>query len=387
MKIALTHPFCWPYVRRGAERFLAELAAYLTENQHDVYTISSKQGAPCVEQSTGGTRILKRQLWVPAMGRIRIHPMHAFAIDTFREIRKLRPRLVQSLYFMDALGSEVARSPQYRHKTVYYVAGPPIPAYQPRIPPDRWFLRQAILKADAIAVPSSYVADLVRRHYGVLPTILPVPSDATRFTPDPRQRSRSPLILGMAAFNDPRKGALQIAQAFAQAKLRVPDARLRLCGEIDVRTRRELLASTPAAAARDIEFPGVGDLGNLPNHYRESWVTIQPAKWESYSLVLLESWGCGTPVIAARHGALPELVTNPELGTLFDPGGPEDQVGIENVEGLAAAMIEALSAPVSGRRAQECRRKAEAYSWEALGPRFLAFYDEVLKTSGGFPGT
>ncbi len=384
MKIALTHPFCWPYVRRGAERFLAELAAYLTENSHDVYTISSKKGTPRVEQGEGGTRILKRQHWVPALSRIRIHPMHAFAVDTFREIRKLRPQLVQSLYFMDALGSELARSPHHRHKTVYYVAGPPIPGYQPRIPPDRWFLRQAILKADAIAVPSAYVADLVRQYYDVPPTILPVPCDATHFTPDAGRRSRRPLVLGMAAFNEPRKGALQIAQAFARAKVRVPDARLRLCGEIDSRRQRDLLASIPAAAARDIEFPGVGDLGNLPNHYRESWVTVQPAKWESYGLVLLESWGCGTPVIAARHGALPELVTKPELGALFDPGGPESQVGIENVEGLAAAMVDALSAPVSERRAQVCRLKAEACSWEALGPRFLAFYDEVLKIPAGF---
>jgi glycosyltransferase involved in cell wall biosynthesis len=269
------------------------------------------------------------------------------------------------------------------HKSVYYITGPPIPGYQPRLPPDRWFLKQAILRADALAVPSEYVRSLVRGHYGLESTVLPVPLDTSHFSPDPRRRSPRPLILWMGAAESPRKGVAQLIQAFAQVHTRNPEAILRICGQVDFQQQRQLLDLVPGRVAAQIEFPGLGTLDALPDHYREAWVTVQPAKWEAYSLVALESWACGTPVVAVRHGALPEMLNSAELGTLFDPGGPEDQVGVEDLEGFAAAMSQALSAPVPEAQAQACRRKAEGYSWEVLGPRFLAFYEQLLKTPGG----
>ena len=384
MKIALTHPFCWPYVRRGAERFLAELATYLTAQGHEVWTLASKPGASLTQRDETGTRILKRQICPRALQRVRLHPAHAFAANAYWELRKLRVDLVQSLHFMDALGSELARKAA-RHKSIYYITGPPIPNYQPRLPPDRWFLKQAILRADAVAVPSEYVASIVSRYYGVESTVLPVPVDSAHFSPDPAKRSERPLILWIGSVDVARKGVSELIRAFVKVKRERPDAMLRICAQIDSESRRKLLALAPADVASEIEFPGLGTLEELPDHYRAAWVTVQPAKWESYSLVLLESWACGTPVVAVRHGALPELVTAPGLGALFDPGGSEDQVGIENLNGLAMAVTNALSAPVPAEQAQICRRKAEGYSWEALGPSFLAFYAQVLlKTPGGF---
>ncbi len=41
MKVTITHPFCWPAVRRGTERFIAELAQHLVPYGHDVVTLSS----------------------------------------------------------------------------------------------------------------------------------------------------------------------------------------------------------------------------------------------------------------------------------------------------------------------------------------------------------
>ena len=41
MRIALTHAFCWPEVRRGAERFIPALGAALARRGHDVVHFSS----------------------------------------------------------------------------------------------------------------------------------------------------------------------------------------------------------------------------------------------------------------------------------------------------------------------------------------------------------
>jgi len=41
VRIALTHAFCWPEVRRGAERFMPALAAALARRGHEVVHISA----------------------------------------------------------------------------------------------------------------------------------------------------------------------------------------------------------------------------------------------------------------------------------------------------------------------------------------------------------
>ena len=61
--------------------------------------------------------------------------------------------------------------------------------------------------------------------------------------------------------------------------------------------------------ASDVEF-----LGELPGPERdrlfsESYATLMPGSWpEPFGLVAIESLACGTPVIARRVGALPEIV-------------------------------------------------------------------------------
>ena len=44
MNIAITNPTNWPHVRRGAERFINELAAFLAARGHRATVISSKPG-------------------------------------------------------------------------------------------------------------------------------------------------------------------------------------------------------------------------------------------------------------------------------------------------------------------------------------------------------
>ncbi len=63
------------------------------------------------------------------------------------------------------------------------------------------------------------------------------------------------------------------------------------------------------AAGSDVEF-----LGELTQHDRdelfaESFVSLMPGAWpEPFGLVAIESLACGTPVIARRIGALPEIL-------------------------------------------------------------------------------
>lgn len=65
----------------------------------------------------------------------------------------------------------------------------------------------------------------------------------------------------------------------------------------------------PAFATAEVEHLGELTSGERDELYATSCVTLMPGNWpEPFGLVAIESLACGTPVIARRVGALPEIV-------------------------------------------------------------------------------
>lgn len=87
---------------------------------------------------------------------------------------------------------------------------------------------------------------------------------------------------------------------------------------------------------------------DLETLVREARLTVCPSRWyENCPLSVLESIGCGTPVLGADIGGIPELVKPGETGALFESG---------NVSSLKETLLslwqdeEALSAMVRSCR-------------------------------------
>jgi glycosyltransferase involved in cell wall biosynthesis len=76
-------------------------------------------------------------------------------------------------------------------------------------------------------------------------------------------------------------------------------------------------------------------------------VVLCPAQWEEpFGMVAAEAQACGTPVVAFRRGALPEVIVDGVTGFLVEPGDHR------------AAAEAALRAPQLSRA--KCREHAEA---------------------------
>ena len=59
----------------------------------------------------------------------------------------------------------------------------------------------------------------------------------------------------------------------------------------------------------------------MSNLYHGADLTLCPSESETLSLLLLESLACGTPVLATRVGASPDIVTPAhDVGCLVDYG-------------------------------------------------------------------
>jgi glycosyltransferase involved in cell wall biosynthesis len=92
--------------------------------------------------------------------------------------------------------------------------------------------------------------------------------------------------------------------------------------------------------------------------------TLFPIEWEEpFGLVMIESMACGTPVIATRWGAVPEVIEHGRSGIVVD-----------DYREMAAALDAAdRLEPLECRRAVE-----ESFSAERMVADYLAAYEAVL---------
>ncbi|MCO4763313.1 MAG: glycosyltransferase [Myxococcales bacterium] len=133
------------------------------------------------------------------------------------------------------------------------------------------------------------------------------------------------LLLAVGRFV-PVKGLEMLAHAFRSAH-GDSDVRLYVVGDDPKATAigKRLLdvAQTDLMAGR-LVLPGRVAHADLPRWYNAADCVVVPSYHESFGLVALESLACGTPVLAARTGCMPECITSAAHGTLFRPGDVSD---------------------------------------------------------------
>lgn len=213
------------------------------------------------------------------------------------------------------------------------------------------------------AVERGYPAERTLTHYNGV--------DLTRFGPrDPRPG----LILHVGRLVE-KKGTDSLIAAFARVRSSMPGATLAIIGEGPKR----------AALERRAAQAGVGDavqfLGHQPPARVAEWMSRaavvavpsrRAADGDSEGLpnVALEAAAAGAPVVATRHGGLPEVVADGRTGLLVD----EDD-GSALAEALLALLRDPQRAAEMGAAGRERMRRD--FDVAVQMERLETLYDDV----------
>ncbi len=235
---------------------------------------------------------------------------------------------------------------------------------------------EALAAAAAVVAVSGNLASIARELGAPADRVHVLPNgvDVDRFVPVPREDARREL--GVAADWDgivlfvgsllPVKRVDVLIDAMAIRRHEQPSDRCLLA----IAGRGLLRRRLQRQAAR----LGVGDavklLGHIPQQRVALWMNaadmlVLPSEKEGCPNVVLEALSCGTPVVASRVGAVPDLLDQ-SCGLVVQPG---------EAGALALAMREA-----AGRRwdRSALRQRASGMSWDANAARLHSILSSVV---------
>jgi glycosyltransferase involved in cell wall biosynthesis len=146
----------------------------------------------------------------------------------------------------------------------------------------------------------------------------------------------------------------------------IPEARLALVGDGPHRQ-----ALQKHFAGTNTYFVGYLMGKELGSAFASADAFIFPSRTETLGLVLLEAMAAGCPVVAARSGGIPDIVTDGVNGYLFEPTA--------DVQGALAATVRLLEQKQQRDIIrQNARQEAESWGWAAATRQLQDYYQKVI---------
>lgn len=229
---------------------------------------------------------------------------------------------------------------------------------------------------DLLTVSSTSAADIAD-DFAVRPDqlhVVPLGVDTAVFAPtlEPRVPGR---IIAIASADVPLKGVPNLLQAVA--KLRTErDVELQLVARLENNGPTQKLIDELGIADIVHISSGLTD-DELAGLLASAEIACIPSLYEGFSLPAVEAMASGTPIVASRAGALPEVLgAEGECAELVPPG---------DVEQLTATLSNLLDSPerryqigIAGRQ-----RALDVYSWESVAAQTVGIYQRAIDRSRG----
>src|SRR6201993_4653563 len=222
-----------------------------------------------------------------------------------------------------------------------------------------------------LAVSSSSAADIVA-DFDVSPDqlhVVPLGVNTDLFKPgsQPREPGR---VIAIASADTPLKGVSTLLHAVARARMN-RDLELRLVAKVEPNgPTHKLIAELGISDIVHIAS-GLSD-DELAALFASAEVACIPSLYEGFSLPAVEAMASGTPIVASRVGALPEV-----LGT---DGACAELVPPADVDALTRALGALLDSPEkrTGMGRAGRNRAIGVFSWEAVAAQTVRVYERAI---------
>ncbi len=148
----------------------------------------------------------------------------------------------------------------------------------------------------------------------------------------------------------------------------IPEARLAIVGD---GPHREALEAH--FAGTKTHFVGYLQGLELAAAFASADAFVFPSRTETLGLVLLEAMAAGCPVVAARSGGIPDIVTDGVNGYLFEPDDPDGAIT------ATKSLLEAKN--IREELRANARIEAEKWGWASATYQLQTYYQDVLNAS------
>ena len=177
--------------------------------------------------------------------------------------------------------------------------------------------------------------------------------------------------IGFVGRLEPRKGQLDLVEAFARIRRRHPDARLELVGPVadeDYATRIQAAIATHGLAEA-VTLTGL--VRDVVSHVRQWDLFVSASADEGQGLAVLEAMAIGVPVVVRPVAGLVDFITADRTGFV---------IAQPTAKGIADAIEQAWTQPAAARSiARRARRLVEQrYAWDRMLPIFARLYANPL---------
>jgi phosphatidyl-myo-inositol alpha-mannosyltransferase len=252
--------------------------------------------------------------------------------------------------------------------------GPKVLTLHSCFPDARWrhfmapYYRWVFRRATAVIAVSEATAQSMWRYADFNPTIIPNGIDVSYWRARPSPRYLRPGMRNLVYLGrlEERNGPDVAIQAFTKVAAAVPDVRLLVAGDGPMLAYPQ--AQVPAHLRPQVEFLGAV-YDQRPELLASSSVFLLPARAVGFSIMVLEAFAAGLPVVAL-----------PALGT--DHAGDHWSNVLlakdASADAFALAVIETLQRE-QGPRIARGRAIAESLDWNKVGGKIL----EVLEHAVG----
>jgi glycosyltransferase involved in cell wall biosynthesis len=200
--------------------------------------------------------------------------------------------------------------------------------------------------------------------------VVPLGVDTRLFRPRPEPRAAG-RIVAVASADSPLKGISTLLRAVAKLTTE-RDVTLTVVGKPAPGGPTERLVAELALGDRVRFVSGITD-DELADLVASAEIAVVPSLYEGFSLPAVEHMASGTPLVASRTGALPEVTADAAL--LVTPGDAEE---------LAAALRTLHDSPAERERlsARALLRVQERFAWSAVARTIVDQYRQAIDAAG-----